>query len=226
MFLSNIDIVKALKNGALTIEPFPVESNINETSVDLRLDRVEEARIWDISKHGEESAIRGDEPNELKIGRFDYRRFSQGMLIPPPGWNRTESPLVSRRGIAVIVKPHGFLLWQTKEVVGSEKGTLICFVEGKSTRARTGILVHLTAPTIHAGWKGKITLEIVNLGPFDLVLHEDDVIAQLTVAQVARKPSKTGRSATNGQIAVTGGPNASPVPRKRFQSLVSKRKRR
>jgi hypothetical protein len=43
---------------------------------------------------------------------------------------------------------------------------LICFVDGKSTRSRTGILVHLTAPTIHAGWSGKITLEIANVGPF------------------------------------------------------------
>jgi dCTP deaminase len=57
---------------------------------------------------------------------------------------------------------------------------LICFTDGKSTRARTGILVHLTAPTIHAAWRAwPITLEIVNVGRFDLALEEDDVIARL-----------------------------------------------
>lgn len=31
-------------------------------------------------------------------------------------------------------------------------------IEGKSSRARLGLLVHFTAPTTHAGWAGQITL--------------------------------------------------------------------
>ena len=31
-------------------------------------------------------------------------------------------------------------------------------------------MVHLTAPTIHAGFDGFITLEVMNHGPFDLKL--------------------------------------------------------
>jgi dCTP deaminase len=80
-------------------------------------------------------------------------------------------------------------------------------VDGKSTRARTGILVHLTAPTIHAGWSGKIVLEIANLGPFHFVLREDDVIAQLTVATVSSPPDLSLRveeSVTAGQAHVHG----------------------
>ena len=109
----------------------------------------------------------------------------------------------------MLVKPGGFLLWQTKEKVGTPKinAGLICFVEGKSTKARTGILVHMTAPTIHAGWQGKITLEIANLGPFVFVLQENDVIAQLTVACVSSPPElelKKSMSATEGQAHVAG----------------------
>lgn len=80
-------------------------------------------------------------------------------------------------------------------------------MDGKSTRARTGIVIHLTAPTIHGGWSGKITLEIVNHGPFHFVLQEDDVIAQLTVAKLTSIPARTmhvAGSATVGQVAVTG----------------------
>jgi len=37
-------------------------------------------------------------------------------------------------------------------------------VEGKSSLARLGIGIHITAPTIHAGFKGPIQLEICNYG--------------------------------------------------------------
>ena len=44
-------------------------------------------------------------------------------------------------------------------------------VEGKSSRARFGLLVHFTAPTIHAGWAGRITLEMMCLGRYPLRLY-------------------------------------------------------
>jgi dCTP deaminase len=89
-----------------------------------------------------------------------------------------------------------------------EGANLIAFVDGKSTRARTGILVHLTAPTIHASWAGNVTLEIANLGPFHFVLQEDDAIAQIVVATISSIPSeamKGAGSVTYRQTEVTGG---------------------
>jgi dCTP deaminase len=111
----------------------------------------------------------------------------------------------------VIVKPGGFVLWTTKERVGTPltNPRFIAFVNAKSTRARAGLVVHLTAPTIHAGWNGKITLEIANLGDFHFVLEENDVIAQVTIATISSPPDltlKLGRSQTAGQSHVTGGP--------------------
>lgn len=121
------------------------------------------------------------------MGDFDYRAFSADFLRPLP-----EDPeeKVFRRGHEVIVRPTGFLLWQTRETVGTaaDRADLICFIDGKSTRARTGLLVHLTAPTIHSTWIGNVTLEIVNLGPFDFVLEAGDVIAQITVATISSPP--------------------------------------
>ena len=109
------------------------------------------------------------------------------------------------RGREVFVRPGGFLLWQTQEVVGTplENPQYICFVDGKSTRARTGIVVHLTAPTIHAGWSGKIVLEIANLGPLTFVLREGDVIAQLTVATISSAPEQTHQSAGSSTLGQT-----------------------
>ncbi len=65
----------------------------------------------------------------------------------------------------------------------------------------------MTAPTIHAGWEGKITLEIANHGPFHFVLEENDVIAQLTVAYITSTPDlklKQSQSQTAGQSHVSG----------------------
>jgi dCTP deaminase len=69
--------------------------------------------------------------------------------------------------------------------------------------------VHLTAPTIHAGWEGQILLEIANLGPFDFVLKGGDAIAQLTVATIS---SATDLSLKIGQSATQGQTSAGPPP--------------
>jgi len=120
---------------------------------------------------------------------------------------------VFSRGQDVILRPYGFLLWTTKEVVGTpeENPELIAFVNAKSTKARTGIMVHFTAPTINSGWKGKITLEIINLGPFTFSLKPGDAIAQLTVATISSRPDPSLRtkkkSATMNQIDPSGKPS-------------------
>ncbi len=65
-------------------------------------------------------------------------------------------------------------------------------VEGRSSLARCGILVHFTAPTIHAGFVGTITLEIINLGftPFLLLLLRPNLpICQLIIEEVRGAPA-------------------------------------
>lgn len=165
-------------------------------------------RIWDIDRFRADQQIQGNARPELRIARYQFSPFSKRYLRPPPDYQEYSPELVQRRMNQCIIKPGGFLLWLTKEVVGTPvvDPQFVCFVDGKSTRARSGIVVHLTAPTIHAGWSGKITLEIANLGPFDLVLEEDDVIAQLTTAQISSAPDKllANPSVTQGQTSVTG----------------------
>ena len=62
--------------------------------------------------------------------------------------------------------------------------SLAARVEGKSSLARCGLLVHFTAPTIHAGFNGTITLEMINLGPWPIVLTPGMPICQLIVEMV------------------------------------------
>jgi dCTP deaminase len=212
MFLSDRDLRWAIVQGHLIVtQPDGKPNLIGPTSIDLRLDSADQAKVWDIPKFKSHNKTHGhgDVP-ELRVGTFDYKAFAGEFQKSPklihPG--ETTDELVFRRGDEIIVRPRGFVLWQTKERVGTpeEGARYICFVDGKSTKARTGIVVHMTAPTIHAAWGAwNVTLEIGNLGPFDAVLKEDDVIAQITVAMISSVPEQTMKaagSATAGQTNV------------------------
>jgi dCTP deaminase len=215
MFLSNRDIRWAIACSQLIADPPPDHfgSGYDETSIDLHLDDVPGAKVWDVETFLQHQKRAGGFGPELHLGRFIYGEFSEAYLIDPPPEAPTdeerERQRVCLRGRQVIVKPGGFLLWRTKERVRTPVANprFIAFVNAKSTRARAGLLVHLTAPTIHAGWNGKITQEIANLGPFHFVLEENDVIAQLTVAAISSPPDlglKQQPSQTAGQMHVTG----------------------
>lgn len=85
-----------------------------------------------------------------------------------------------------------FVLGRTLERVElpiRSRGTcLAARIEGRSSYARCGMLVHFTAPTIHAGFAGTITLEIVNLGPLPIMLTPGAPICQLIIEQVDGVP--------------------------------------
>jgi deoxycytidine triphosphate deaminase len=214
MYLSDRDIRWAVDKGLLIIDPLANGlDGVDPTSVDLHLDRVEEAKVWDLPRFSQDQGLQGTREPELRLGSFMYKQFAGKYLTAPPEEDPGDQVTrVFRRGRQVLIRPGGFLLWQTKERVGTPKDNpqFICFVDGKSTRARTGIVVHLTAPTIHAGWAGRIVLEIANLGPFTFVLQEDDVIAQITIATVSSVPQKTHQesgTSTLEQRSVEGSPH-------------------
>jgi dCTP deaminase len=198
----------------------PASTEFDTTSIDLHLDVTDEAKTWDVAAFVERQRQTGNEPI-LGIGSFALRSFSEHFAIRVPDQAHAgEGARVYREGNRVILEPGGFFLWQTKEVVGTPEvdPRLICFVDGKSTRARTGLLVHMTAPTLHAGWWGKVTLEIANLGPFRLALKEGYAIAQIVVAALSSPPTKKKetRGVPIGQQHVEGvGDSPPPPPRRR-----------
>lgn len=188
MYLSDRDLKFAVETGQLIVDPAPEE--FDTTSIDLHLDKVNEAKIWNVEAFKLKQANTGNDP-WLRVGKYKYRTFSQEFYQSVPE-DSSSANSVYRNGDRVILRPGGFLLWQTREAVGTPEidPRLICFINGKSSSARSGLLVHMTAPTIHAGWWGQITLEIANLGPFELCLAEGDAISQIVVATISSPPTK------------------------------------
>ena len=97
-----------------------------------------------------------------------------------------------------VLEPNRFVLGRTQERVelplfDEPDKSLAARVEGKSSYARCGLLVHFTAPTIHAGFEGTITLEIINLGRYSISLHPCMPICQLIVEEVRGIPTRNDR---------------------------------
>lgn len=203
MYLSDRDLQFAVETGILIVDPKPTE--YDTTSIDLHLDEVGSAKIWDVKAFEDQQKAAGYTEPRLRVGNYNFEAFAQQFqkLVPEDPEQK-----VFRVGSSIVIKPGGFFLWQTKEKVGTPEidPRLICFIDGKSTRARTGLLVHMTAPSIHAGWWGKVTLEIANLGQFTLELHPGDVISQIVVAAVSSPPikRKKAKGIAIGQASVGG----------------------
>jgi len=165
--LSNLAIVRALDAGRLRIEPRPSPapglpgSPFNASSVDLRL----------------AAELRVPKPN-MSLA-FDLRQGNVGETL------ESICETVDLEPAAFALDPHRFVLGRTIEHVALPAGGgLAARIEGRSSFARTGLLIHFTAPTIHAGFEGTITLEIMNLGPIPLMLSAGLPICQLVLERV------------------------------------------
>lgn len=77
-----------------------------------------------------------------------------------------------------VLYPGRFILGQTLEWV-EVPSYLVAQVNGKSSIGRRGVMVHVTAGFIDPGFRGNITLELVNVGHSPLYLEKGMLIAQL-----------------------------------------------
>ena len=161
MILSKPEIKRRLNSQSLMIDPAPSESRIGPVSINLRLGR-KFTRFKD-----------GGLPDHIPHIRVRRSLFDSADL-----WTHEEEVDTFEIG------PQGFVLAQTLERVVMPND-LMGLVEGRSSWARVGLSVHLTAPKIDPGFDGTITLEIANMGPVTVQLvAEEDEPAQLMLMQV------------------------------------------
>jgi dCTP deaminase len=198
MILSDREIRAALARDALRVTPVPVTEAWSSTAIDLRL--AKELVEWKRPNiAGEEAVVCPAHPKY----EFDAVRakYSQRLDISTAGH---------------VFKPQSFLLgWTIEKVQLPHRSRLAARVEGKSSLARLGIGVHVTAPTIHAGFGFKkddlnyqgspLQLEMWNVGALDVMLVEGMAICQLIFELVDGTPEK----GYEGRFSIQG-PNVGP----------------
>jgi dCTP deaminase len=93
------------------------------------------------------------------------------------------------------------LAWTREKINLKEHSRIAARVEGKSSLARLGLAIHVTAPTIHAGFRGPIQLEIKNHGSLPICLRRGMKICQLIFETTLGMPDRAYKGQFLGQAA-------------------------
>jgi dCTP deaminase len=145
MVLSDRDILQALKEGRIKIDPAPdLEKQLGSISVDFRLG------------------------NTFMV--FEHSRFSYIDPRHPQSIGDAMRTISVEDDEAFIMQPGDFALASTKESL-ELPNDLLGRLEGRSSIARLGITVHSTAAVFEPGWIGTATMELSNLGRMPVALY-------------------------------------------------------
>ena len=170
MRLSDQDIEKCLAQGQIVITPTPDQAMISGVSVDIRLGN--EFRVFQdhtapfIDLSGPKSEMQ-DAMNAV---------MSEEIFIED--------------GDAFFLHPGELALAVTFESV-TLPDNIVGWLDGRSSLARLGLMVHATAHRIDPGWAGQIVLEFYNSGKLPLALRPKMKIAALnfeTMSSSALRP--------------------------------------
>ncbi|MFB6134502.1 MAG: dCTP deaminase [Halanaeroarchaeum sp.] len=185
MILSDGDILERLEEGDLVIEPLgDVALQVQPASVDVRLGR-------------------------------EFLEFQRANIpsIHPNSENETEdytSATVIDDEREFILHPGDFVLATTKERVEIPPD-LVAQVEGRSSLGRLAVITHATAGFVDPGFRGRITLELSNLGTAPVALTPEMRIAQLVFTELKNPAEKPYGEERGSKYQDQTGPEASRI---------------
>ncbi|WP_262029511.1 dCTP deaminase [Microvirga sp. Mcv34] len=176
MILTDREIEIALAKKQIIIEPAPnMKLALSSTTLDLTLSNA-----------------------------FAEWRAIPGMTVHPGSADYSYKDLLQMQNVlsqdTYTLNPQSFVLaWTKEEVMLPEASRIAARVEGKSSLARLGVGIHVTAPTIHSGFSGNIQLEMFNFGPHKIVLEAGMRVCQLIFEQTYGTPNKGYSGMFSGQ---------------------------
>jgi dCTP deaminase len=170
MRLCDKDIEQYLDDEVIIIVPKPDSSMVSGVSVDIRLG------------------------NEFRVFQ-DHTAPYIDLSAPKPEVQRAMNSIMSDEihipdGDAFFLHPGELALAVTYESV-TLPDNIVGWLDGRSSLARLGLMVHVTAHRIDPGWSGQIVLEFYNSGKLPLALRPKMKIAALnfeTMSASALRP--------------------------------------
>ena len=174
MILTDREIQIYLSKRQIVITPKPDVTRYSSTSVDLTLGK--QLSVWTFDQ------VEQTEGEIVNLGDgFKYPAFRDKYT--------KRKNIDSDKGY--VLKPHDFILaWTHEKITLPNHSRIAARVEGKSSLARVGLGVHITAPTIHAGFKGRLQLELFNHGKVSVRLIPGMPICQLIFEKTLGTPAK------------------------------------
>lgn len=160
MFLSDVDIEKALKDGAITIDPYNA-SQLQIASYDVRL--------------GNEFQV--TDRYSIEVVDPINKKYPKTRTIEVPD------------GDVFVLHPGENVLGKQVEYIGCDANHLI-LLSGKSSLARAGLVVHNTAMLFNPGHYFYPTFELVNTNNVPIVLRPGMEIAQILFARLSSPAGK------------------------------------
>jgi len=157
MILSDRSIREKVKTGEIFIEPFE-ERCLQSASYDLHLDK--DFLVFNRENH---SLIDVKEPVEELMKK-----------------------IIVDEEKGIIIHPGDFVLANIKEITGVDDKH-VGRLEGKSSLARMGLIIHTTAGFLDPGNKLRLTLEMVNLSPLPIKLYPGMKIGQIAFEELDKK---------------------------------------
>ncbi|AAU38188.1 MULTISPECIES: dCTP deaminase [Basfia] len=186
MRLCDTDIERYLDEGIIEITPRPGNEKINGATIDLRL-----GNSFRVFRDYSAPYIDVSGPREEVSAQLD-RVMSDEIII------RDDEPFFLHPGVLALAT--------TLESVRLPDN-IIGWLDGRSSLARLGLMVHVTAHRIDPGWEGRIVLEFYNSGKLPLALRPNMIIGALSfeiLSNHAARPYNRRRDAKykNQQSAV------------------------
>ncbi len=190
MRLCDRDIEAWLDSEKLVISPRPPLERINGATVDVRLGnqfrvfRGHTAPFIDLSGPKDEVSAALD------------RVMSDEIVLP--------------EGEAFFLHPGELALAVTFESV-TLPNDLVGWLDGRSSLARLGLMVHVTAHRIDPGWHGRIVLEFYNSGKLPLALRPGMLIGALSFEPLSGSAARPYNSRQDAKYRDQQGAVASRI---------------
>jgi len=121
------------------------------------------------------------------------------MVFDPTNEEHVKNEYVLKKGKELVVPAHSMVLMSTKEYI-SMPNNIMGFVEIRSTWARHGLSMPPTI--IDAGFKGTITLEVINNAPHAILLKPDMRFAHVIFATTLNEVTNAYKGSYLGQRGI------------------------
>jgi dCTP deaminase len=166
MILVDKKIRQYIKGGKIKVEPFD-ENMIGPASLDIRLGnkfrvfKTLEKEVIDVRDYYDDVYTRVETKDYIiHIGKY------------------SDLYILKNDNVPIIIHPGEFILASVYEYI-ELPDNIVGQIHGRSSIGRLGLIVHTSAGYVDPGYKGYLTLEIINVNKVPIKIYPKTKVAQI-----------------------------------------------